>query len=98
MGNKQGKTGKNWARYGLRSVKEEGTGGITWQTDLCKMLSSRFFPLSCSFVAAQLGEKLGPDRLVFANMGPMRPGDNAQMIEFFKPAANDIQQVRPQNA
>ena len=67
----------------------------TW---LCKMLSSRFFPLSCSFVVAQLGEKLGPDRLVFANMGPMRPGDNAQMIEFFKPAANDIQQVRPQNA
>ena len=65
------------------------------QTGLCKMLSSRFFP-PCSFVAAQLGEKLGPDRLVFANMGPMRPGDNAQMIEFFKPAANDIQQVRPQ--
>jgi hypothetical protein len=33
----------------------------------------------------QLGQKLGPDRLIFANMGPMRPGDNAQMIEFFLP-------------
>ena len=22
-------TGKDWARYGLRSVKKEGTGGIT---------------------------------------------------------------------
>ena len=28
---KREKTGKNWARYGLRSVKEEGTGGITWR-------------------------------------------------------------------
>ena len=27
---KREKTGKKWARYGLRSVKEEGRGGITW--------------------------------------------------------------------
>ena len=25
------KTGKKWARYGLRSVNKEGTGGITWK-------------------------------------------------------------------
>ena len=37
-----------------------------------------------------LGERLGPNRLVFANMGPMRLGDNAQMIEFFKPDASNI--------
>ena len=28
---KREKTGKNWARYGLRSVKEEGAGGVTWE-------------------------------------------------------------------
>ena len=28
---KTGKTGNNWARYGLRSVNKEGTGGITWR-------------------------------------------------------------------
>ena len=26
----RGEKGKRWARYGLNSVKEEGTGGITW--------------------------------------------------------------------
>ena len=27
---KREKTGKKWARYGLRSVNKEGTGGINW--------------------------------------------------------------------
>ena len=27
---KRGKTGQKWARYGLKRVNKEGTGGITW--------------------------------------------------------------------
>ena len=29
--NKREKTGKKWARYGLKRVNKEGTGGINWR-------------------------------------------------------------------
>jgi len=41
-----------------------------------------------------LSQKLGPDRLIFANMGPPREGNNAVMIESFKPNNHYLQRLQ----
>ena len=38
---KREKTGQKWARYGLRRVNKEGTGGITWADVLSRALADR---------------------------------------------------------
>jgi len=55
-------------------------GGILWG---CNKTHQQAFLDGLAEAQRMLGAKLGPNRLVFANMGSMRPGDNAQMMEFF---------------
>ena len=39
---KRDKTGQKWARYGLKRVNKEGTGGINWaQSEACELQAQR---------------------------------------------------------
>jgi hypothetical protein len=57
-----------------------------WKSSLlkgCNATHQAAFLAGLAAAQESLGQKLGPNRLVFANMGDMRPGDNAQMMETF---------------
>ena len=64
---KREKTGKKWARYGLRSVNKEGRGGITWRSGGGGGERLGLLPPSSSEAAARSGADLSTVSTRFRN-------------------------------
>ena len=65
---KREKTGKKWARYGLRSVNKEGTGGIT----CCQTVSQIPSPVAMSTCVRSTGQTVRVAATVTAHAEPLR--------------------------